>query len=445
MTARLTLNVWLDNFDMPAGQLHSLDTGSLQFRYSPGFLASGHPISLSLPLDDRPIGDVATRAFFDNLLPENDQMRRVIDREGLDRSDIVGILAHVGADCPGALSCLPEGEPPIKVPGNLAADYRPMESAEIEDIARRLSRHEPLPQGVDDPSPVAGVQRKIALTLLPSGEFAMPIDGLKVPTTHILKVPRDNEAREALEEDAAIQLARACGFETSRSEHVRIGGVDALLINRYDRLTLDGVVYRLHQEDFAQALGLPASLKYQRAGTSGRRFDAAAAHGVLQQLAQPALATEAFILISLFNLAIGNNDNHAKNHAVLYGIDGKPRLAPFYDLLPIKIRDKYTDQLAFDIGTASRFEDMTRDDVFAFLGAFGLAGRRAERLVYGLIRSMFLTLEQVAVNLRRIDLKLLDDLIGRELAHFDEVLGLDLDLRERDYFGARGGGWLAMS
>lgn len=445
MTARLTLDVWFDGCDTPAGQLQALDTGSLQFRYAPAFLAVGHPISLSLPLDDAPIGDVNTRAFFDNLLPENDQMQQVIDREGLDRSDIVGILAHVGADCPGALSCLPEGSPPIKVPGNLAADYRSMEPDEIEDIARRLARREPLPQGLDDPSPVAGVQRKIALTLLPSGEFAVPIDGLKVPTTHILKVPRENDAREAVEEDAAIQLARACGFETSRSEHIRIGDVDALLIERYDRLTLDGVVYRLHQEDFVQALGLPASLKYQRAGTAGRCFDAASTHAVLRQLAQPALAIEAFILISLFNLAIGNNDNHAKNHAVLYGIDGKPRLAPFYDLLPIKIRDKYTDQLAFDIGAATHFEDVTRDDVFAFLGAFGLAGRRAERFVQGPVRSMFAALELAAAELARLDLKLFDDLIGRELAHLDEALGLSLDLRERDYFGARGGGWLAMS
>lgn len=443
MTVRLALDVWLDGHVEPIGALLSFDHGGIEFRYAPWFVDRGHAISLSLPLDDAPIGDATARAFFDNLLPENDQMQRVIDREGLDRSDLLGILAHVGVDCPGAISCLPAGDPPIKVPGDLATDYRPLSDEQVADIVRRLANRQPLPEGIDDPSPVAGVQRKIALTMLPDGGFALPAEGKKVPTTHILKVPRRAEAAEASQEDAACRLAEGCGFDVSQSQHIVVERVDALLIRRFDRVVSDGVVYRLHQEDFAQALGLASTLKYERHGRAGRRFDSAAIHGVLMRLSQPALAVENFLLATIFNLAIGNNDNHAKNHAILYGVDGSLRLAPLYDLLPIRLHHRFTDQLAFHIGGATHFDTMRTEDLTQFLAGFGLKGSRARRFVEGPVREMLATLEAASPGLRDIKLRRFDDLIGRELTRLSELLALDLDLRPRDYFGPPDGGWLA--
>lgn len=264
-------------------------------------------------------------------------MQRVMDREGLDRADIVGILAHVGADCAGAISCLPDGAPPVKIPGDLETDYRPLEDEEIASIVQRLADRLPLPGDIVDPSPLAGVQSKIALALLPNGRFGLPAEGRKVPTTHILKVPRRRDAGEAAQEEAACQLARACGFSVSASEHIIVEGVSALLITRFDRVAANGAVYRLHQEDFAQAMGLPASLKYQRYGREGRCFDAGRIRTLLEALASSAEAVEVFLLTTIFNLAIGNTDNHAKNHAIIYGQDGAPRLAPLYDLLPIRL------------------------------------------------------------------------------------------------------------
>lgn len=445
MSVRHSLDVWLDGYGDPIGRLDALDDGNIEFRYAEAFLHEGRSISLSLPFDGQPIGDVLARAFFDNLLPENDQMQRVIDREGLERNDIVGILAHVGADCAGAISCLPVGAPPIKIPGELERDYRPLEHAELADIARRLAEQQRLPDEIDDPSPVAGVQRKVALTRLSDGRFALPGNGRKVPTTHILKVPRRAEAAEAKQEDAACRLAAACGFDVSNSEHIVIEDVDALLIARFDRIIQDGIVYRVHQEDFAQALGLPANLKYERNGREDRRFDAQAARSVLERLSRPAPAIETFLLSTLFNLAIGNNDNHAKNYGVLYGPDGRLTLAPLYDLLPIQLHDRYTDRLAFNLGGAERFADMTADDIYAFLKVFGFEGPRAKRLVDGPVREMLETIEERSAQLPKAGLKIFDDLVGREISRLSEILGLELDLRERDYIGARGGGWLGAS
>lgn len=41
---------------------------------------------------------------------------------------------------------------------------------------------------------------------------------------------------------------------------------DYLLIERYDRTWENGIPVRLHQEDAAQALGIPSFKKYQREG-----------------------------------------------------------------------------------------------------------------------------------------------------------------------------------
>jgi serine/threonine-protein kinase HipA len=442
MTIVQSLDVWLDGFNAPAGRLDKHDDKSLAFSYGEAFLEKGsHPLSLSLPLSQEPVGDSLARAFFGNLLPENDQMRRVMERERLDRDDVVGILAFVGADCPGSISCLPQGSPPAKVPGVLAEDYRRLEEGELEQIVRSLAEHERLPEAFEDPSPVAGVQRKIALTLLLDGSYALPINDRHVPTTHILKVPRRGEGRDVALEAAAAQLAARAGLDVSIPEPLDIGGTPALLIRRFDRTIADGVVYRLHQEDFAQALGLPAELKYERRATGDRRFDVAAILQVLDASRNPALARRNFLLATLFNLAIGNTDNHAKNHALLYDGAPVPGLAPLYDLLPVRLSERYTHELAFNIGSAKTFDEMQAADLRQFLSDFGLDGTRLGRFLEVSVKPMLVALDAAAADLPRPQLKGFGDLIGRELSSLNELLGLEIALAERDTFQATAGGW----
>lgn len=435
------LDVWLDDLAEPIGHLQSSSEGALAFQYTPAALLSGTDISLSLPLQDEPFADAVTRAFFDNLLPENDQLHQLMARQGLDRNDLVGILSLVGSDCSGALSCLPEGSPPIKIPGDLTADYEPISDGDLAEIVRRLANREPLPDDVRDRSPVAGVQSKFALTVLPSGAFGLPRADRGVPSTHILKVPRRSESAEAIQEDAASRLAEACDFETSNSRHITIDGHDALLIQRFDRFIIGDVVYRIHQEDFAQALGLPAQLKYERRGEAHRKFDATAAKTILERLSAPAAAIQTFIRSCFFNLAIGNNDNHAKNYGVLYLPGGARTLTPLYDLLPIAVTGNYTDELAFRVGEATTLAKMRRTDVEQFLAVFGLEGSSATRFIEGPVRKLLCELETRSRDLNRANLRKFDALIGQELSILSEILSLDLSLRERDAFVARGGGW----
>jgi serine/threonine-protein kinase HipA len=221
-------------------------------------------------------------------------------------------------------------------------------------------------------SPVAGVQSKISLTLLPDGRFALPREGIKVPTTHILKVPERRYGREARLEESSALLAAAVGLPVSIPTAMSLDGIDALLIERFDRHTANSVVTRLHQEDFAQVLGLPSELKYRRKGKPGRQFDVEAAIWILEQTADPEKARIDFLLATLFNLCIGNADNHAKNHALLYTAGSRHSFAPLHDLTPIRLDDRYTHELSYKLGEAAYFDELTGEDIATFVGQCGV-------------------------------------------------------------------------
>jgi serine/threonine-protein kinase HipA len=402
------------------------------------------PLSLSLSFQAEAFGDQATRSFFENLLPENDQMRRVIDLHGIDRADFVGLLAHLGADCPGAISCVPQGAGPVKNPGVLETDYETVDAATIADFVRRMANGDPLPDEVRDPSPVAGYQQKIALARRPDGSFALPRPNTGAPTTHILKTPQVRDRRDAELERAAARLARAAGLSVMVPETPEFGGHPTILIERYDRVVIDGVVYRLHQEDFAQALGLPASLKYERRGTPDRSFNAAAVHDLLQRTATPALAIREFLKLTLFNACVGNADNHAKNHSLLYTDGPAPVLAPAYDLLPTRLNPTLHADMGFRIGTAGAVEDVVALDMALLFRTFGFSDPAALRFAGGEVATLMMALDKAAAD-RDVAPKDLDDLLGGNLEIMSEACGLALPLRERDHFQAAAGGWLSGS
>ncbi len=444
----LVLDVRLDGFAEPAGVLVRNANGALVFTYSVAHLVStrAYPLSLSMPLAEEPYGDVVTRAFFGNLLQERDgALAEVMNREGLSRSDIAGLLMHLGKDCPGALSVLPSGAPPVKAPGDFDHDYVPITDDHIQVIVKALHERGRLPAGTPDPSPLAGVQSKIALTLLPSGQLAGPKPGSGAPTTYILKVPDQEHRSDCALEAATLDMSRTLGFQTAQARVLNIGGIDTLLITRFDR-TLDdnGRVIRLHQEDFAQALGLPASLKYERHGLPGRRFDMSAVKRVLDATFDPAAEQKTFIRAALFDLLTGNVDGHAKNHAILYLGGNRVHLAPRYDLLPTRLDANLTDKLAFKIGGAETLDAITQADFDAFLKILGIATPAARKRVrvkasQDIANGLAAILDEIA----SIGMKAYADLIAANMRQLLPVLGAQVPLaaQSRDAIVQRGGGW----
>jgi serine/threonine-protein kinase HipA len=444
-----SLDVRLDGFDRPVGDLRSDDNGAVSFVYRQGYLAdpAAMPLSLSLPLDEAPFGDAKARSFFDNLLQERDgALTSIMAREGIARDDIVGLLTHLGRDCAGAISVLPPGAPPVKLPGDYEQDYTPLSDARIEDIVQSLHRRRRLPDGSNDPSPLAGMQSKVALTVLPDGRLAEPNPGSGAPTTHILKVPDPDHPADARLEAQALGLSRALGFATADALVVPVAGVDTLLVTRFDRARdSDGRVVRLHQEDFAQALGLPPALKYQRRGIEGRRYDAQAIRRLLDAVDDPALARDTFIRATVFDLLVGNTDGHAKNFALLHGPGRHFGLAPRYDVLPTRLDPALTDELAFSIGSATTIDDITDQDFAGFLADLGISSAAARRRLAARVVSE--TAAGLASRIKAVEEaghKPFADLIAAHSRILLPALGLVVPaaMTDRDAFVSRGGGWL---
>lgn len=426
--AALALDVFLEGIAAPVGRLTRGDDDDLAFRYLADDLR--HPISLSLPLREAPFGDAVTRGFFANLLFENAQREQVMQRHGLAFNDVVGLLFHLGADCPGAISCVPQGAAQPKQPGNLATDYDVLDDATLTEIMVALRDHRRVPDGTRDPSPLAGVQGKIAVTRLADGRLALPRPGLNVPTTHILKVPRRAEMLSVEQEHLLMHLmADIQAHPVAHTEILGQGALRGLLVTRFDRQIAGDNISRIHQEDFCQALGLGPQMKYQRNGNGARAFSAAAIGGLLRQLESPGAARLAFLDISLVNLLLGNTDNHAKNHALIYS-GPRPRLAPVYDVVPTLIDPDVTHQLSFYIGQAKMTDDITPTDLADFTRALGFP-RVAPALLArmrGIVADVTGRIDGMAGPAR----KRIGDVMAEQARSLAGALAMDLAIPERD-------------
>ncbi len=441
----MRLDVHLEGQGGPIGRLERADDLSLRFAYLPDALAGGRPLSLSLPLREESYGDVAARAFFDNLLQENAALDLVMARHAVARNDVAGLLWHLGRDCAGALSCVPEGEEPGKMPGVLAQDYDPLPESEIERIMRSLAENRRLPTGSADPSPLAGVQGKIAVAVLADGGLALAKPGSGAPTTHILKVPSRGEGELVDHERALMMLAaQALDHPVAETAILEAGQQRGLLVRRFDRRVEEGRVHRLHQEDFAQALGLPAALKYERAGAGGRAFTAARVGWLLGQTRVPLTARQDFRAMTLLNLAVGNTDNHAKNHALLYDRPGPPVLAPLYDVVPVLTDPNVTHDFAFRLGDAEGMEALTLANYLAFQQDIGFRINPGSRpQVQAVQGDADRLLARIAAGIETLSgprLKILGDLVAHQIGVLNDALGLAVPLPVRDAFIAGGGG-----
>lgn len=419
----LTLDVRLDGFDEPIGRLESNANKAVTFTYADDYAhrPDALNLSLSLPVGQGPFGDAASRPFFDNLLQERGQARAdIVDRHGLDSDDIAGILFHLGRDCTGAVSILPAGDPPIKVPGDLERDYRAYEQEELDAIVRHMHEYRRLPKNTKDPSPLAGVQSKIAVARLPDGRLAEP-NRIGGPTTHILKVPNRYQPRDAGIEHEGMRLSERLGFETAPTEVMEIGGIATLLVTRFDRRADEnGHIRRRHQEDFCQALGLPPSLKYQRDGRPGRQFSTSAVRPLLESTIDPAFEREKFIDITLFDILIGNVDGHGKNFSLFHLPGNRLLTTPRYDVMPTMIDRQTTDQFAYDIGSAEDLEHLTPEAFDAFLFDLGIKSAGARRRQ---AQRMEALAQRLDAELDRIEDKNFGDLIATRIRTAGHVFG----------------------
>lgn len=473
MTGAFKLDVWLEAFDAPVGTLERHPDKSLIFTYAPG-AAEAQRISLSMPVRAEPYTDALARAFFGNLLQEGRELERIQAAHGIDRDDIGGLLFHVGADCPGAISVTPEGTGPGKRPGLFPEDYLALGPEVLRGMVRFLHLEGRLPDGAPDPSPVAGVQPKIAV-MAHEGAFYLPKAGSRAPTTHILKVSPAADPQLTRHEVALLTLAEERGLEVAGHEALSFafpdlaasgagGMVHAILSTRFDRRVEEigpgrCRISRIHCEDLCQALGLERYLRYERNATEpDHRFSMAAVGALAGQVAAPGLFRLGFLRQTLFNLMVGNSDNHGKNASILYDqARGRAygRLAPFYDVVPVMMDPKVTHQLAFDLGQAQFAEDLTLENLHSAMRDLGFRKPKLDgdlrKLLAGLAES---GPGRLAELLPDPGGKILGDAVAAQMQVVIEALGLEIPVEARDHYpryvrdekpGSLRGGWDSFS
>jgi len=318
------------------GKLEKAASGAIDFRYDETWLEwePAFPVSLSLPLRKSPHRGAAVTAVFENLLPDNTDVRRIIaERTGAASADAYGLLEQIGRDCVGALQFLPDGD---VVDATAPAAGEPLTDTEIETILANLAR---APLGLDLEQDfrisVAGAQEKTAL-LYQDGQWKRPTGA--TATTHILKpqlgqIPTPSgviDLSNSVEnEHYCLKLLEAFGLVVAKTEIVRFGARTVLVVERFDRAWRGGQLLRLPQEDFCQALSTPPSQKYQNQhGPS--------AVDILQRLKAsdtPQDDQGAVFKSQILFWLMGATDGHAKNFSLFLRPNGRFALTPFYDVL----------------------------------------------------------------------------------------------------------------
>ncbi len=330
--AHIPLNVFLNG--RLVGVLRRESTGAIDFQYAREWLdwRGTFPISLSLPLrEDRYIGTPVTNVF-DNLLPDNDAIRRrVAERVGADGTDAYSMLAALGHDCVGALQFLPDGMdpgPPGSVEGKAVSN---------EDVAGIIENLAAAPLGLGEDEDfrisIAGAQEKTAL-LRKDGGWFKPIG--TAATTHILKpqigrLPNGIDLSNSVENEyLCLKLLQAFGVPAAQAQITDFGERRTLIVERFDRLwARDGRLLRLPQEDTCQALSVPPTRKYQSDGGPGMReiID------LLKGSDTPDEDIATFLRTCILFWLIGATDGHAKNFSIFLSPGGRFRMTPLYDVL----------------------------------------------------------------------------------------------------------------
>ena len=329
---RAPLNVYLNG--RLVGRLRRESSGAIDFQYDNSWLdwENAIPVSVSMLLrEDRYIGDPVL-AVFENLLPDNDDIRRrLAERSKADGSDAYSLLAAVGRDCVGALQFLPDG---VAVGKTGVIDARPVNDEEIAKIVSDLARS-PLGIGEDQEFRIslAGAQEKTAL-LYWDGKWQVPHG--TTATTHILKpqigrLPNGIDLSNSVEnEHLCLELVAALGLPTAKSQIIDFAGKLVLSIERFDRTrTRDGRLLRVPQEDCCQALSVPPSRKYESDGGPGVR----AIYSLLKGSDVPDEDHKTLLKAQIVFWLLGATDGHAKNFSIRLASGARFRLTPLYDIV----------------------------------------------------------------------------------------------------------------
>lgn len=360
----LKVSVEINGVQNPVGIIDGETSADAVFSYSEKYLSreDARQISISMPLQKESFSPMATRAFFEGLLPEGFTRHTLAGWLNVDESNYIQLLKNLGSECLGAIKITDEEK-------EQTCSYEKLSKDDMLLLAKDgiLKTAE---YAAESRLSLAGATGKTGL-MLSNGEWYLPKGS--APSTHIVKQSHvrfnDIVANELLCQKTAEKL----GISVPKCFAIKPGDDNSQFIlfasERYDRQvtekseTIKGVKipFRLHQEDFAQAMGLASSEKYEADKSKQylkRMFE------IIRSNSQNPLEDQLLLWDRIiFNYLIGNADFHIKNTSLLYSPDLKTvRLAPCYDTVCTKIYDAATRNMAFSIAGKYKLTEVGKED-----------------------------------------------------------------------------------
>lgn len=361
---RVFVWTWLPDESTPvvAGAVDRVGADRLDFTYARSYLGNDKAISLytpELPLRrgaQEPLDGLTIAACLKDATPDSWGERVIGNRLGSGDHElsIETYMLESGSNRFGALDFQQSAE-----------DYHPrLEAASLDDLydaAEKVLAGEPLNPAIGDAllngTTIGGAHPKVLISNASGTEY-------------IAKLSVSTDVHPVIRAEAvAIELARRCGLDVPHARVISSMGRDVLLIERFDRLPAGR---RRHTVSALTMLGLDALLG-ARYGSYPDFVD------VLRELgsAPQDVGRRVFERI-VFNIAVGNNDDHARNHAAFW--DGQAlELTPAFDLTP-QIRSTDTSAQAMAIG-----RDGSRASQFSTCvtaaAAYGLSRPEARQII----------------------------------------------------------------
>lgn len=362
------------------------------FEYHPDWLANADKFALSPHLSlqqGKQVDGGTTRPcqwYFDNLLPE-EKVRELLasDAKLPDVSDAFALLAYYGRESAGSVT--------LSSPETYAQQDRETSLRLLgdEELNQRIINLPKIPLTHDAPKKMslAGAQHKLPVVLR-DGLLYEPSGG--ATSTHILKPDHpeaENYPHSVANEWFVMNLAFRLGFDVPNVTR-RYVPAPVYLIERFDRVTKDGSIFRRHAIDGCQILNLAPTRKY----TS---WSLEALSDLAEHCRASAPARLRIFRWLVFCVIVGNGDSHLKNLSFL--VDGNGiALSPFYDLLCDAVYDtrsvtekpRWPDLSEFtsNVLGAKRYAEFTRTLLEDAGETLGIRRSTASRLIGELLSQM---------------------------------------------------------
>jgi len=317
---------WLPGADRPvvAGRIDTVGQMHL-FTYARSYRERSDSVSLyepELPLvagTQRPPDGLTIAGCLRDSGPDSWGQRVILaqhlghlsDTGNVGELSLLTYLLESGSDRIGALDFQASASEYVPRTASSATLEQLMVAAADVEAGRVLAP--PLAEALTRGASIGGARPKV---LLADGEQSSLIAKF-ASTTDIRPVVKA--------EGVAMELSRRAGLDVAPSRVIQAAGKDVLLVDRFDR---PGAGRRLHLVSALTILGLDEF--------TGARYGSYAllADHIRMSFTNPAATLRELFSRIVFNILIGNTDDHPRNHAAFVNADRTLTLTPAYDICP---------------------------------------------------------------------------------------------------------------